>query len=95
MTTCAPPLTTQSREGNILKGFKDFRTVKGSRKGLNLALTGLFVPSVTIKMDGGVRTAVDDMVSEPVGEGLHPALEGVHVRPLRSLESKDSLKMKA
>ena len=43
--------TAAERGGNDLKGCEDFRIENGSRRGLNLALTVLFVPS---SLDSGV-----------------------------------------
>ena len=36
----------ENREGNNLKGFKDFRTENGSSRSQNLALNGEFVQSL-------------------------------------------------
>ena len=38
--------TAGERGGNNLNGFQDFRTENGPRHGRNLALTGVFVPSL-------------------------------------------------
>ena len=44
--------TAAERGGNKLHGSEDFRTDNGSSQGLNLALTGLFVPSSLDSGDG-------------------------------------------